>query len=91
MLSRFDTEEMNAADSLYFRALLAGTFFIFLYAKLTGEIAWSWWWVTAPVWGPFALILGAFLGGLVPAICRDVTSLVRQWRRARREEGEEDV
>jgi len=24
--------------------------------KLTGYITWSWWWVTAPLWGGFALI-----------------------------------
>lgn len=23
---------------------------LFLYLKLTGEINWSWWWVTAPFW-----------------------------------------
>lgn len=33
-------------------------FIIFLVLKLTGVIAWSWWWVTAPLWGPLALVLG---------------------------------
>lgn len=32
-------------------------FLIFLVLKLTGHIAWSWWWITAPLWGPFALII----------------------------------
>jgi hypothetical protein len=32
-------------------------FFIFLVLKLTGSIDWSWWWVTSPLWIPFALIL----------------------------------
>jgi hypothetical protein len=27
-------------------------FLIFLVLKLTGNIEWSWWWVTAPIWGP---------------------------------------
>lgn len=27
-------------------------FLIFLVLKLTGNIAWSWWWVTAPLWIP---------------------------------------
>jgi hypothetical protein len=31
-------------------------FFIFLTLKLTGVIAWSWWWITAPQWGGFALV-----------------------------------
>lgn len=25
-------------------------FFMFLYLKLTGQIDWSWWWITAPLW-----------------------------------------
>ncbi len=32
-------------------------FLVFLVLKLTGVIAWSWWWVTAPLWVPFALWL----------------------------------
>lgn len=31
-------------------------FFIFLVLKLTNVIAWSWWWVTAPLWGPVVLV-----------------------------------
>lgn len=34
---------------------LLGVAFIVL--KLCGVINWSWWWVTAPFWGGFALIL----------------------------------
>lgn len=33
-------------------------FLIFLVLKLTGVITWSWWWVTAPLWGGFAIFLG---------------------------------
>lgn len=37
---------------------LAGTLFVvFLILRLTGVIAWSWWWVTAPLWIPFGLLL----------------------------------
>ena len=32
-------------------------FLLFLGLKLGGVIAWSWWWVTAPLWVPFALSL----------------------------------
>ncbi len=31
---------------------------LFIALKLTGFIAWSWWWVTAPLWGGLALVLG---------------------------------
>jgi hypothetical protein len=34
-------------------------FIVFLVLKLTGHIDWSWWWVTAPLWGVVALILTA--------------------------------
>lgn len=36
-------------------------FLIFLVLKLTGTITWSWWWVTAPLWIPWAIILGIIL------------------------------
>lgn len=32
-------------------------FLVFMTLKLTGYITWSWWWVTAPLWGGLALIL----------------------------------
>lgn len=32
-------------------------FLVFLVLKLTGHITWSWWWVTAPLWGSVALVV----------------------------------
>jgi len=32
-------------------------FLVFLVLKLTGVIAWSWWWVTAPLWVPVLLVI----------------------------------
>lgn len=40
-------------------SFLALLFLTFLTLKLCGVIDWSWWWVTAPLWGAFATI--AFL------------------------------
>lgn len=41
--------------------------------KLMGKIACSWWWVWAPLWMPFALVLGivgvVFLIALIAAFC----------------------
>lgn len=50
----------NASSSSGFFGLL---FIVFLVLKLTEIIDWSWWWVTAPLWGPalFALIVVAFM------------------------------
>ena len=36
-------------------------FVVFLVLKLCGVINWSWWWVTAPLWGPLALIAAILL------------------------------
>lgn len=34
---------------------------IFITLKLTHYIDWSWWWVTAPFWIPFAIIIAILL------------------------------
>jgi len=34
---------------------------VFVVLKLTGYISWSWWWVTAPFWGGFALFIGVIV------------------------------
>jgi len=28
---------------------------VFIALKLTNAIAWSWWWVMAPIWGPIVI------------------------------------
>jgi hypothetical protein len=40
------------------------TFVVFLFLKLAGMgvvADWSWWWVTAPLWGYFVLIFGILI------------------------------
>lgn len=32
-------------------------FVVFLVLKLTGNIDWSWWWITSPLWIPIALAI----------------------------------
>ena len=34
---------------------------IFITLKLTDYIDWSWWWVLAPIWIPFAFVAVVFL------------------------------
>lgn len=43
-------------------------FVVFLVLKLTEVIDWSWWWVTAPLWG--AAALGVLWLGVVGAVVR---------------------
>ena len=37
-------------------------FIAFLVMKLTGVIGWSWWWVTAPLWGGLVLFVVVLIG-----------------------------
>ena len=38
---------------------LLGVLFVGL--KLTGNITWSWWWVTAPFWGGFLFVIAILI------------------------------
>lgn len=46
-------------------------FLLFLGLKLTGYIAWSWVWVTAPLWMPMMLVLFIFAVLGVVAVATD--------------------
>ena len=43
-------------------------FLVFLVLKLTGNIDWSWWWVTSPLWIPLALGLSIVCVAIVIVI-----------------------
>lgn len=36
-------------------------FLIFMILKLCGVITWSWWWITAPIWIPIAIIFAGVI------------------------------
>jgi hypothetical protein len=40
-------------------------FIVFLILKLTGNIDWSWWWVTSPLWIPLSLMVVIIFIGLI--------------------------
>lgn len=44
----------NGSNGIGFLGLLAIAFIVL---KLTNYIDWSWWWVTLPLWGGFALVI----------------------------------
>ena len=48
-----DKNQTNLIDS----SLPTLLFIVFLILKLTGNIDWSWWWVTSPLWIPIAVAL----------------------------------
>lgn len=66
-----------SSNGVSFTALL---FIVFLVLKLTGVIDWSWWWVTAPLWGPLAFVVA---GLVVFFLFKVVVSLPREFRRVR--------
>jgi hypothetical protein len=37
---------------------------LFIALKLTGVIAWSWWWVLSPIWISILLVLLIFCGAI---------------------------
>jgi len=47
----------NKTTGFTFNLGLPGlVFVVFLVLKLIDKIDWSWWWVTAPLWGPVVLL-----------------------------------
>lgn len=60
---------MSAKNSSSSGIGLAGILFIvFLVLKLTGNIDWSWWWVTSPLWIPLGLAFSIFIVVLLVVI-----------------------
>ena len=50
---------------------------LFVGLKLCDIINWSWWWVLAPLWGPFAIafvVMGLF--GLVAVILKVIAHII---------------
>ena len=41
---------------------LLGVAFVVL--RLCGVIDWSWWWVTSPLWIPFAVVVSVLIGAI---------------------------
>ena len=51
-------------------------FLIFLVLKLCNVINWSWWWVTAPLWIPFVLVLAICLIVFFVGFCIGIFSYI---------------
>ncbi len=55
-------------------------FIVFLVLKLTHVIDWSWWWVTAPLWGGFGIAAVILILALVfYGACGIITAMIRWW------------
>lgn len=66
----------NSSNNSSGSGLCGAVFIVFLVLKLIGQIDWSWWWVTAPLWIPFGLVLG--VGGLVLLVAGVVEATSRR-------------
>ena len=56
---------MSKETTTFNSSLLTILFVVFLVLKLTGEIDWSWWWVTSPLWIPVAAIFALIIIAIV--------------------------
>jgi hypothetical protein len=57
---------------------------LFIGLKLTGHIAWSWWWVLSPIWIPFAIVLSIAACVFGVYIGAHILDTIGRWRRRRR-------
>jgi hypothetical protein len=59
------------------------TFIVFLVLKLCNVIDWSWWWVTAPLWIPFAIGVAILLIIVIVALIGTLIDNIKHKRRRR--------
>lgn len=64
-------EEKNINIKIHFDWLTVLTI-VFVLLKVFGKITWSWIWVFAPLWLPFAIILIIFIGIKIAEIFDDI-------------------
>lgn len=55
------SKETSSSSGIGFVGLLT---ILFIALKLTGYIAWSWWWVLSPIWICTLLVLAVILGAV---------------------------
>jgi len=55
------SDSNNSSSGIGFTGLLT---ILFVGLKLTGYIAWSWWWVLSPIWISLIFVV-AVLGGIL--------------------------
>lgn len=59
-----NNKENGSAGGIGFLGLLT---IVFITLKLTGVIAWSWWWVLSPIWIPTAIAVLIFIIAVIGA------------------------
>ena len=69
------SSERSTASSSGGIGFTGALFLVLLVLKLTGTISWSWWWITAPLWGGLALLVA---GGLIVLAVIGLVKLVKR-------------
>lgn len=62
----------QASGGIGFAGLLT---IVFITLKLTGYIAWSWWWVLSPLWISALVVIGIIL------VCLIIAAAIAVWRK----------
>lgn len=75
------TNNSNSSSSSGGVGIAGVLFIVFLVLKLTGNINWSWWWVTSPIWIPLGLV-AAF--GLVALGAYGIAKLLTKKRKVKK-------
>ncbi len=57
-MGKENKKEVKITSGLGFGSVL---FITFMVLKLTNVINWSWWWVTAPLWIPVAIVVSILI------------------------------
>lgn len=75
-----DTKSINYTGGVSFLGLLAIVFITLKLAGITEVAEWSWWWVLAPLWVPWAIFL-TIIGGIFLVV--GVLALIVAWQESR--------
>lgn len=65
----------NAGGGIGFAGLLA---IVFITLKLTGYIAWSWWWVLSPLWIPGVVVFVVLIFVLIVGMATESLKIKRR-------------
>lgn len=60
-----ESKSSSSSSGIGFGGLLA---ILFIALKLTGVIAWSWWWVLSPIWISVLLVLLIVAGAIYAVV-----------------------
>ena len=82
-MSKSDNSNNNKSGGIGFCGLLT---IVFVTLKLCKVIAWSWWWILAPMWIPLTLVLSIIGLGLIGVLIGSIVDKIQIKRRRKKRE-----